>query len=310
MKFFLGGKMQIQKVFISTAEIDCQIIGKGKIGLVIEMGLGAVMGEWTQLAERLSDNYTVLLYERAGYGSNGASKLARTPENIALELHELLEQLAHEQQITILAHSQGGLYAQKFARMYPDLVKELILLDPLSPQDNLFRSLLTEAEFQKSGVDKTSGLRLNYRLARMHLGWLIRKFMRSAPPFYYYDQFTQEETEYILAAISKPQIYQTALEEYRLAHDEKELQGLDSNEGFPQIPLTLITHDSAIETREIMEFGRASEAEADKIERIWQDIMGKYLDLSELSRHLRATNSSHYIHLTDAGLICETLGIL
>ena len=307
MKFFLGGKMQIQKISISTAEIDCQIIGKGKIGLVIEMGLGAVMGEWTQLAERLSDNYTVLLYERAGYGSNGASKLARTPENIALELHELLEQLAHEQQITILAHSQGGLYAQKFARMYPDLVKELILLDPLSPQDNLFRSLLTEAEFQKSGVDKTSGLRLNYRLARMHLGWLIRKFMRSAPPFYYYDQFTQEETEYILAAISKPQIYQTALEEYRLAHDEKELQGLDSNEGFPQIPLTLITHDSAIETREIMEFGRASEAEAEKIEQIWQDIMGKYLDLSELSRHLRATNSSHYIHLTDADLICETL---
>ncbi|MGN1172071.1 MAG: alpha/beta fold hydrolase [Lachnospiraceae bacterium] len=301
--------MQIQKISISTAEIDCQIIGKGKIGLVIEMGLGAVMGEWTQLAERLSDNYTVLLYERAGYGSNGASKLARTPENIALELHELLEQLAHEQQITILAHSQGGLYAQKFARMYPDLVKELILLDPLSPQDNLFRSLLTEAEFQKSGVDKTSGLRLNYRLARMHLGWLIRKFMRSAPPFYYYDQFTQEETEYILAAISKPQIYQTALEEYRLAHDEKELQGLDSNEGFPQIPLTLITHDSAIETREIMEFGRASEAEAEKIEQIWQDIMGKYLDLSELSRHLRATNSSHYIHLTDADLICETLGI-
>lgn len=302
--------MQIRKVFISTAEIDCQIIGKGKIGLVIEMGLGAVMGEWTQLAERLSDNYTVLLYERAGYGSNGASKLARTPENIALELHELLEQLAHEQQITILAHSQGGLYAQKFARMYPDLVKELILLDPLSPQDNLFRSLLTEAEFQKSGVDKTSGLRLNYCLARMHLGWLIRKFMRSAPPFYYYDQFTQEETDYILTAISRPQIYQTALEEYRLSHDQKEVEGLDSKEGFPQIPLTLITHDSTIEMREIMEFGRASEGEADKIERIWQDIMGKYLDLSELSRHLRASNSSHYIHLTDADLICETLGIL
>lgn len=299
--------MKIQKISISTAELDCQIIGEGKISLVIEMGLGAVMAEWAQLATRLSDRYTVLLYERAGYGVNGASQLDRTPGNIATELHELLEQLEHEPQITILAHSQGGLYAQKFARMYPDLVKELILLDPLSPQDNLFRSLLTEAEFKKSGADKTSGLRINYQLAKMHLGWLIRKFMRSAPPFYYYDQFTKKETEYILTAISRPQIYQTALEEYRLAHDEKELQGLDSNEGFPQIPLTLITHDSAIETREIIEFGRASEAEAEKIEQIWQDIMRKYLDLSELSRHLRATNSSHYIHLTDADLICETL---
>ena len=94
-----------------------------------------------------------------------------------------------------------------------------------------------------------------------------------------------------------------------MAHDEKELQGLDSKEGFPQIPLTLITHDSAIEAREIMEFGRASEQEADKIEQIWQDIMKKYLDLSELSRHLRAQNSSHYIHLTDADLICQTLGV-
>lgn len=308
MKSFFGReKMKIQKISISTAELDCQMIGEGKTSLVIEMGLGAVMAEWAQLATRLSDRYTVLLYERAGYGVNGASKLARTPENIAIELYELLGQLEHEPQITILAHSQGGLYAQKFARMYPDLVKELMLLDPLSPQDNLFRTLLTEEEFKKSGADKTSGLCLNYRLARMHLGWLIRKFMRSAPPFYYYDQFTKEETEYILTAISRPQIYQTALEEYRLAHDEKELQGLDSNEGFPQIPLTLITHDSAIETREIMEFGRASEAEAEKIEQIWQDIMRKYLDLSELSRHLRATNSSHYIHLTDADLICETL---
>ena len=308
MKFFFGReKMKIQKISISTAELDCQMIGEGKISLVIEMGLGAVMAEWAQLATRLSDRYTVLLYERAGYGSNGASKLPRTPGNIATELHELVKHLEHEPQITILAHSQGGLYAQKFARMYPDLVKELILLDPLSPQDNLFRSLLTEAEFKKSGADKTSSLRINYQLAKMHLGWLIREFMRSAPPFYYYDQFTKEETEYILTAISRPQIYQTALEEYRLAHDEKELLGLDSNEGFPQIPLTLITHDSAIETREIMEFGRASEAEAEKIEQIWQDIMRKYLDLSELSRHLRATNSSHYIHLTDADLICETL---
>lgn len=158
MRQSMENALEIQKASVASAELAYAVFGSGKIDLVIEMGLGAVIGEWRQLARRLSKAHTVLLYERAGYGSSGNSKLERSPENIASELYQLLRVLECQPQITLLAHSQGGLYAQKFARMYPNRVNRLVLLDPLSPQDHRFREVLTDAEFQKSGVDKTKSL--------------------------------------------------------------------------------------------------------------------------------------------------------
>ena len=78
---------------ISSAQLACEIYGEGKVTLVIEMGLGAVMAEWQHLAKRLSQRHTVLLYQRAGYGESSVSALARTPGNIASELHQLLQQM-------------------------------------------------------------------------------------------------------------------------------------------------------------------------------------------------------------------------
>lgn len=299
--------LEIKKVSVTSAELAYVVFNSGEIDLVIEMGLGAVIGEWRQLAQRLSKTHTVLLYERAGYGSSGDSKLERTPENIAVELYRLLRVLECRPQVTLLAHSQGGLYAQKFARMYPQCVNRLILLDPLSPLDYCFREALTDAEFRKSGVDKTKGLQINRFLAKFHLGWLIRKVMRTAPPFYYCDTFSQEEKEYILASCSKPRAYETALAEYQFAHDPRCLQGLAVATAFPSVPLVLVTHDSEMEVREIRDFGGATETEAWKIERLWQELMKVYLTFSGQSVHEYASKSSHYIHLTDADLICALI---
>ena len=97
------------------------------------------------------------------------------------------------------------------------------------------------------------------------------------------------------------------MEEYQKAHDPEILKGLKGAEGFPQIPVVLITHDSKIEEKEIMDFGGASKEEAEIIEKMWQEIMCEYLTFSSQSTHLRATNSSHYIHLTDGELVYELL---
>ena len=296
--------METKKITVDFAEMTCQIFGDGPVSLVVEMGLGTVMAEWHQLARKLSQHHTVLLYQRAGYGLSSVSELERTPENIAVELYLLLEQIKHTEKITLLAHSQGGLYAWKFTKMYPEMVEKLVLLDPLSPEDYRFRTDLTEEEFEKSGADKTEGLRLNLKLARMHLGWMVRKMMKAAPPFYYYDGFSREETKEILAAVSKPQNCQTALEEYAAAHDVEHLAGYLDKTDFPDIPVTLITHNSEIACKEIEEFGGASGKQARKIETLWQKLMQEYLNCAANSTLIRAEHSSHYIHLTDPELVC------
>lgn len=295
--------MDVKYKNLQTTTLAYAVYGTGRISLVVEMGLGAVMGEWNTIAGELAKKHTVLLYERAGYGNSDESILPRTPQNIAMELKYLLDALDCEEQITILAHSQGGLYAQCFARMYSEKVKKLVLLDPLSANDNVFRQELSKKEFKKSGVDKTAGLRINRRLAKLHMGGIIRSMMCQAPPFYYYDRFSQEEREYILSSLTKPALYETALQEYQIAHDDRIVTELKSRYRFPACELVLITHNSRIAEKEIMEFGKAQKEEAEKIERLWQKLMQEYLRFTDHAQFVQAEHSSHYIHLMDMPLL-------
>jgi Predicted hydrolases or acyltransferases (alpha/beta hydrolase superfamily) len=279
-----------------------QIFGCGKIDLVIEMGLGATAGEWWHIAELFSSEYTVLLYER-----NRKIAVDRTPQNIAKELYQLLKQLDCAEKITLLAHSQGGLYAQQFARLYPHMVTGILLIDPLSANDNKYKTLLTPEEQKKSGFDKTGNLVLMSRLAKLPLGFFIKAVMKKAPPFYYYPHFSADASDYILSSLTKSDLYTAALEEYRLAHEEKLVGPLKEKTDFPDVPLVLITHTREFSVREMIEFGHTSEKLAMKAEDIWQSLIKEYLAFSNKTKYLQAKNSGHYIHLTEPDLIDDGL---
>lgn len=293
----------LQRKEIEGQNISYGIFGEGDINLVIEMGLGAVAGEWWHIAEHLSKQFTVLLYER---GRNTSTP--RSPKNIAAELHALLQSLPCKSKMILLAHSQGGLYAQQFARLYPEMVRGIVFLDPLSANDNTYKSVFqTTEEQKKSGFDKSENFVIMRKMAAWHLGFVIKLIMRKAPPFYYYDHFSQEAKKYILNELTKASLHEAALEEYRLAHEEEEISQLKEKGNFPQIPVALITHGSEFEINEIMEFGQTTKDFATKVEELWQSLMQEYLSFSEQSNLLRAENSGHYIHLTDLEVIIQAL---
>lgn len=300
-----------KSLLLDSKEIEGQnisycIFGEGDIDLVIEMGLGAVAGEWWHIAERLSKQFTVLLYER---GRNITKP--RSPKNIAVELHTLLKKLPCKSKMILLAHSQGGLYAQQFARMYPDMVRGIVFVDPLSANDNTYKSVFSTAEEQKkSGFDKSENFVIMRKMASWHLGFVIKLIMRKAPPFYYYNQFSPEAKKYILNELTKVSLHDASLAEYRLAHEEKEICQLKAKENFPQISVVLITHGSEFETKEIMEFGQTTKDFAAKVEELWQSLMQEYLTFSEQSILLRANNSGHYIHLTDFEVVMQALQLI
>ena len=281
--------------------------GRQKVRIVVELGLGACIGEWWHIADRLAEHGGVLIYERAGISNSKPSKNPRTPQAIAEELKLLLDTLPHEEKLILIAHSQGGLYAQQFARRYPDMVQGLILLDPLTAEDNRFKTLLTPAEYKMSGVEKASNLGLFRVMALLKLGFLIKLLVKNAPPFYYYSHFSRAAKKYILRSYTKAASYKTAMAEYRLSHSPEHIDGLKSAEGFPPIPVALLTHSCEICAGEIMEFGGATSELAIKIEDIWQDIMKAYLSFGSVSRHFLADKSGHYIHLTQPELLDEAI---
>ncbi|MEW4308596.1 alpha/beta fold hydrolase [Rossellomorea marisflavi] len=99
---------------------------------MIEMGIGCSYYEWRSLCNYLAGDYRILLYHRQGYGKSTESTRPRDTSSIAIELHELLLSLEVQAPFTLLGHSYGGLCAQHFARLFPQLVKRLVLVDSTS----------------------------------------------------------------------------------------------------------------------------------------------------------------------------------
>ena len=285
------------------------IFGSKTVDVVIEMGLGTCIAEWESLARELGKNHGVLVYERAGINHSDKSDEERTPTNIAEELKRLIDEIPHDEKIVIIGHSQGGMYASEFCGIYPEIVKGLILLDPLSIEDNRFKKELTARELKKSGADKSKNFMILEVLAKLGLKGVVKKVMSQAPPFYYAG-FSEEQKEDILNSLVNITHLNTCREEYRLAHDDEALRNMVSKDKYPDIPIILVTHSSEEAIRENMEFGRNSSSFAVRIEQLWQEIMKVYLDYSERAIWMQAKKSTHYIHLTEPELIIESVNNL
>ncbi len=294
---------------IGSAKIAYKIIGSGDLTFVIDTCLGSCSAEWWQISESLSKKGKVLVYDRAGYGKSSVSMLKRTPQNIAIELYKLLNTLRIESDIIFVGHSQGGLNTIEFSLMYPDCVKGLILLDPATPFDNEFKELLTAQEYKKSGVDKTSSIKKDQIITSFGLGFTLKPLLKKAPPFCYFD-FTDESKSYLLQALCKNNTYKTALEEYHFSHDQMYTNNIVNaikNSPLENIKVKLITHSSEFYVNELKNYGNLETHTAEKIEIIWQNLMKRYLSLSDDSEHIIAPNSGHYIHLTDLEVLMNTI---
>jgi len=190
-----------------------KIYGNNVVDVVIEMGLGACISEWEDIATELGKRHGVLLYERAGINHSSLTDNRRTPDNIVKELKNLLDHIEHTEEMILIGHSQGGLYAGEFCGRYPKMVKGLILIDPLSKLDHRFKNELTSKELKQSGADKMKNFEILKTLSKIGLKSLVKKTMRQAPPFYY-AEFTKEQTEDILNSYVNVVHINTCIEEY------------------------------------------------------------------------------------------------
>jgi pimeloyl-ACP methyl ester carboxylesterase len=260
--------------------------------------MGSSSAEWWHLAELWSKKYSVLLFDRPGYGQSTISERDRTPENIALELDDLVQKLEIKNFI-LIGHSLGGLYAYQYVKMFPGKVKSLILVDPVSPDNIRFKKELTKNEYAKSGVDKSANLRMGLIICSLGIGWLFKSRLKKAPPFYYYHDFSKEAENYILKNSTNKQMYRTSLEEYSFLENQSIIDNLSIKVDQFKLSLFLILHTPEVMKKEIEYYGNTDRTTASKIENIWLDIMKKYLILTKNSRLIQAKNSSHFIHLSD-----------
>jgi pimeloyl-ACP methyl ester carboxylesterase len=99
--------------------------------VLFEAGIAATNLNWFHIQEIVSGFTGTASYDRCGLGWSSPSRTARTPGNIAAELHDMLDQARIKPPYILVGHSFGGLVMRRFALLFPEEVAGVLLVDPM-----------------------------------------------------------------------------------------------------------------------------------------------------------------------------------
>ena len=105
-------------------------VGEGPVAVILEAGLGDGFTSFEKLQRLVSEHTRVVAYDRAGIGHSEPSPGARSPEQIATELHALLRVAGIPPPYVLVGHAEGSFHVRRFASLYTDEVVGMVLVDP------------------------------------------------------------------------------------------------------------------------------------------------------------------------------------
>src|SRR4051794_5882995 len=107
--------------------VNCS--GKGSPVVVVENGLGDFSFDWILVQDKVSRFSRICTYDRAGYAWSDPGPKPRTFDQINLELRDALKKLGEKGPFVLVGHSFGGPVVRNFARIYPEEVAGIVLVD-------------------------------------------------------------------------------------------------------------------------------------------------------------------------------------
>jgi pimeloyl-ACP methyl ester carboxylesterase len=105
--------------------------GSGSPTVLFESGIAATNLNWFQVQENVARFTATASYDRIGLGWSSPSHSERTPGNITMELHDLLQCANVKRPLILVGHSFGGLVMRRYALLFPEEVAGMVLVDPM-----------------------------------------------------------------------------------------------------------------------------------------------------------------------------------
>ncbi|HEY5116398.1 MAG TPA: alpha/beta fold hydrolase, partial [Nakamurella sp.] len=107
--------------------------GSGEPTVIMEPGLGETSAAWGLLAPTVAEHTRVCVYDRAGRGRSEPSPAPQDGDQIAADLHTLLDRAGITGPLVMAGHSLGGLYVLDYTARYPEQVAGMVLVDATPP---------------------------------------------------------------------------------------------------------------------------------------------------------------------------------
>jgi pimeloyl-ACP methyl ester carboxylesterase len=213
-------------------KINCA--GGGSPTVILESGLGDILGGWQRVQSQISNFTRVCSYDRAGYGESDAGPLPRTSLQISSELHTLLQNAGEHPPFILVGHSFGGYSVRVFNGQYPSEVVGVVLADSTQEDEyallpsawrQLGASQLTRWQSQAEWMP----LQINLGIARLRFRKMLGK-----------DGYLILQSKYLKARASELKEIQTSAAQAHAA-------GMIGNK--PLIVLTGVKQDDVLSWR-------------------------------------------------------------
>ena len=115
--------------------LEYRLSGAGPATIVLLNGAGVTLQGWQALYPRIERLGTVFAWNRFGIDGSGEPRPAQNGAVVIASLRELMAYAGLRPPYVLVGHSLGGLYANLFARLYPDEVAAVLFLEATHPRD-------------------------------------------------------------------------------------------------------------------------------------------------------------------------------
>ena len=115
--------------------VDCRGERTASPTVILESGAFGTSADWDRVLTDLSAKGRVCAYDRAGVGDSPPRSGGEGVAPIAQELAALLDRLGETRPVILVGHSNGALYVETFAAMYPSRVAGLVYVNGVTSND-------------------------------------------------------------------------------------------------------------------------------------------------------------------------------
>lgn len=118
---------------IDDRYFEYSLTENGSDTVVFLNGFRINFNSWNKVITELSANYSMLLFNRLGVGSSSRATTEQTGDVVVNDIREFVFGLELKAPYYLVAHSLGGIYANLYARTFPEEVSGVVFVDAPHP---------------------------------------------------------------------------------------------------------------------------------------------------------------------------------